>query len=952
MRAKAIIFIVISLLFAEAVFSQSRETGAIRGVVTDDQNQTLPGVSVTLTGGNLMGSRSQITDARGEFRFPALPPGEYKVKAELAGFGAFVRENIRLTTTSTLDIDIQLKPSAVSEEITVVAQTPTVDVKSTETASVTLSSEILRNVPYSQFTADIVNLAPGISEDSAYGASESTGIAYSMDGVNVADPEGGSAWVFSDHNIIEEAKVMGIGLPAEYGNFTGVIFNLVTKSGGNQFSGHFEFNFQGYRDDSQFWQAQNNAAYIEDFPSLSSPSSKLMDVNGHVGGPIVKDKVWFYGGVQLYRTQNRPAGFPEDVDYKQPRFFFKLTTQLTPSLSMSAMFQRTKYQGQNRGAASWVSPEACRTQDSPDWLAGFNLNKIFSSKTFLDFKFNAFGGYYYLDPEVGSNPFMHDIVEVQEGYEAYAGGRITGNRYDSWGTFGYYDRTRFSGNANLTHYDEDFIAGSHEFKFGAEVERSTSRNRFGYTGAGGDLGDNVRYSDLFGVGPWGYVYSGNYLAYQYEGYDTNTRYTRLEAFVQDNWQIAKRLNFSLGVRFSQNWGDVKDVDGTVFQTSRFAPRLGFTFDILGDKTTVLKAHYGQFTEAMLTAYHEKMNPVTVFSDYVGYYWVPDDEDPATNGGEWFEWFRIPPQGAFTMDPNIKHPYMTQWTVGIERELFKDASLGVTYINRTWNDVIGRYDRAAEYTTDTVTVTFPDGSTRDFTVYERTAETMDITDYIVTNLRPGVDYPGILVDKVYRSYEGIEVLFNKRFSNRWQLLASYVYSRTTGTWDNTFGSDIGWGAEPSDPNNWTNAEGHMTNDPTHMIKVQGTYVLPLDINLTGYLWGVTGDAWTMRYQTARYNQGRITFNAEPAGSYHYPMDFILNLRMEKVFTLANKYRLGFMVDVFNVFNNDTVNSWGTQTGNAPTWYFEGDPNYTPSTQGHQLYGISTPRQARVGIRFIF
>jgi hypothetical protein len=230
--------------------------------------------------------------------------------------------------------------------------------------------------------------------------------------------------------------------------------------------------------------------------------------------------------------------------------------------------------------------------------------------------------------------------------------------------------------------------------------------------------------------------------------------------------------------------------------------------------------------------------------------------------------------------------------------------------------------------------------------------MDITDYIVTNLRPGVDYPGILVDKVYRSYEGIEVLFNKRFSNRWQLLASYVYSRTTGTWDNTFGSDIGWGAEPSDPNNWTNAEGHMTNDPTHMIKVQGTYVLPLDINLTGYLWGVTGDAWTMRYQTARYNQGRITFNAEPAGSYHYPMDFILNLRMEKVFTLANKYRLGLMVDVFNVFNNDTVNSWGTQTGNAPTWYFEGDPNYTPSTQGHQLYGISTPRQARVGIRFIF
>jgi hypothetical protein len=547
---------------------------------------------------------------------------------------------------------------------------------------------------------------------------------------------------------------------------------------------------------------------------------------------------------------------------------------------------------------------------------------------------------------------MHHVVEVQPGYEDYADGRITGHRYDSQGTFGYYNRSRISGTASLTHYVEDFIAGSHEFKFGAEVERSGSRNRFGYTGEGGPLGDHVRYWDLFGVGPLDYVYSGNYLAYQYEGYDANTRYTRVEAFVQDSWQIAKRLNFSLGVRFSQNWGDVKNVEGTVFNTHRFAPRLGFTFDVFGDKTTVLKAHYGQFTEAMLTAYHEKMNPASVFSDYVAYYFVPDDNDPATTGGDWVEWFRTPPQGSYAMDPNIKHPYMTQWTVGLERELFKDASIGVTYINRIWNNVIGRYDRAADYTPATVTVEYADGTSHDFTVYERTAETMGVTDFVVTNLKPGVDYPWIQTDKVYRRYEGFELLFNKRFSNRWQLLASYVYGRTTGTWDNTFGGDIGWGVDPSNPNNWINALGHMTNDPTHMIKVQGTYVLPLDINLTGYFWGITGDSWTTSFQTARYNQGRITFFAEPAGSHHYPMDVILNLRLEKVFTLAKKYRLGVMADVFNVFNNDTINSWGTQIGNSPTWFFQGDQSYTPSTQGHDLYGISTPRQARLGIRLIF
>ncbi|NLH77901.1 MAG: TonB-dependent receptor, partial [Acidobacteria bacterium] len=375
MRKQVITFLAIALLLAPLAFSQSRDTGALRGVVTDDQNDPLPGVAITVTSPSLMGSRSAVTDANGEYRIPALPPGEYKVKAELQGFGTIVREGVRVTTTATLSVDIQLKAAAVAEEVTVVAQSPTVDVKSTETASVTLSNEILRNIPYNQFTADIVNLAPGVTDNVAYGASQNTGIAYTMDGVNVADPEAGSAWVFSDHNIIEEAKVMGIGLPAEYGNFTGVIFNLVTKSGGNEFSGHFEFNFQGYQADSKFWQANNNAAYLDDFPNLTSASSKLMDINAHVGGPIVKDKLWFYAGGQFYRTQNRPTGFPEDVDYKQPRMFAKLTSQLSPTLNMSAMFQRTKYQGTNRGAGSTVSPEATVTQDSPDWLVGFNLTK-------------------------------------------------------------------------------------------------------------------------------------------------------------------------------------------------------------------------------------------------------------------------------------------------------------------------------------------------------------------------------------------------------------------------------------------------------------------------------------------------------------------------------------------------------------------------------------------------
>ena len=275
-RKSVLVWMGFVLIFCSLAFSQSKETGAITGTVLDEQNEPLPGATVTITSPNLMGSREFVADAQGQYRFPALPPGEYTVKAQLQGFATSVQRVIRLTTTTRLTIDLILKPSAVEEEVTVIAQSPTVDIKSTETGSVTMTNEILRNIPnVSNFSASLVNMAPGVTPDnmadSAYGAQDGTGIAYSMDGVNVADPEGGTAWVFLDNNIIEEAKVMGVGLPAEYGNFTGVIFNIVTKSGGNEFSGHMEFDYEGEKNakPAGFWQTDNVKAYLNDLDRKS-----------------------------------------------------------------------------------------------------------------------------------------------------------------------------------------------------------------------------------------------------------------------------------------------------------------------------------------------------------------------------------------------------------------------------------------------------------------------------------------------------------------------------------------------------------------------------------------------------------------------------------------------------------------------------------------------------------
>ncbi len=918
MRRKAIVgMALVLLLSAPLLLAQSRETGAIEGSVMDANRSPLPGVNISVSSPNLMGVRSALTDVSGLFRFPALPPGNYTIKAELQGFKTYIQEAIRLTTTVRLTVDIVMAQAAIEEEVTVMAQSPTVDVKSTESASVTLSNEILRNIPYSQFTADIVNLAPGVDNNVAYGASQNTGIAYSMDGVNVADPEAGSAWVFLNANTIEEAKVMGLGLPAEYGNFTGVIFNLVTKSGGNRFAGHFEADFQGKKEDfpSGLWQSSNNQHYVAQFPEITPPVESLYELGAHLGGPIMKDKLWFYFGANYYRTMDYPSGFPEAVDYKQPHMFFKLTSQLTPKTNLTGSVQIDTYNGINRGAESTISPEATVTQKSPEIVGNFTLTQILSATTFFDVKAAFFVGYYYLEPEMGRNVSAHYSIDQN---------KLTRNS-------NYYylaDRERYQANASLTHFAEDFIKGNHEFKFGVEVEHSWSRSRYGYTGQ-----NHWYYNDLVGYSPYGYYYNGNYLAFQYEGYDTNTRYTRLEGFAQDSWQVTKRLNINVGVRLSQFWGTVKGVSSPVYSNTRLAPRLGFTFDVLGDKSTILKAHWGIFTEAMLTKMIDRLNPPSAFKDYNGYYW-----DPVNN--VWVDWFSDTPTQV-AKDPNIAHPRMSQFTVGLERELFKDASLSIAYINRYWDNIVGVWDTATTY--DLVSLYVPELG-RNIQAYDRTSG--GAHSYVLGNLKEGLPW---ILEKPYRKYQGLEILFNKRFSNKWQLLASYVYGKATGTVNNSFGADIGgFNNSTADPNTWIFAAGNLTNDPTHMIKVQASYMLPFEINFNLYFRGITGYAWTTQYTEYRLNQGSETVRVEARGGHHYEMEKTLDVRLEKIFTLGDRYHLGILVDVFNVLNEDTILTWGNTLG---TSYFPDDSSWS-STGGHELYSLIYPRRVRVGIRLMF
>ncbi len=233
------------LLFAVApvsVFAQT--TGTVEGAVTDQSNAPLPGVTVELTSPNLQGTRTAVTSADGRYRFPAVPPGAYKVTAELAGFGKVEkRATVNLDSTAQVNLSLQLSTTA---EITVTGEAPMVDVAST-TQGRNYSAKVIEKLPVGRNYADIVFTQPGVQADfgetqgrslaiSIYGSTSSENL-FLIDGVNTTNVIKGFQGKDINSEFIQEVEVKTGGYQAEYGRNTGGVVNVITKSGGNEFHG-------------------------------------------------------------------------------------------------------------------------------------------------------------------------------------------------------------------------------------------------------------------------------------------------------------------------------------------------------------------------------------------------------------------------------------------------------------------------------------------------------------------------------------------------------------------------------------------------------------------------------------------------------------------------------------------------------------------------------------------
>jgi hypothetical protein len=882
MKMKLLALLLAAVLLSPAMaIAQIGQTATLTGAVTDSSGAVLPGVTVTASSEAVLGgTRTTVTDENGVYRFPALPPGTYIVKIELSGFRT-VTHDARLQLGQTITVDVRLEPGGVTETVEVVGAPPTVDVKSSA-AQKNLTEEVLEFIPYgSRFGPDAIKLAPGVNPNNltAFGSGGESSNAYLIDGVDTSDPEGGSQWLFANYNWFQEVQVIGLGAPAEYGGFTGVASNSLIRSGSNKFSGLFETLYQN----KDMVGDNISDEVLAENPDLTADKAEyITDTTVQVGGPLRRDKLWFFTSFQYYRPKTTPSGYPppggagnfgpSTRTETSPRWIFKPTLRLGQADQLTGFIEYDSYTVEGAGAASNVAPEATTKQTGPEWSWNANYTKVLTASSVFDLKYSGYDGYYAREPYNGR--------DLMGWYDVST---------DFYSVNSYYwlraDRSRHQANASVTKFASGFV-GQHSLKFGAEFERSYSKTEVGYPGGGYILADNGE--------PYFAYLGGNYLQ------DATNK--RISLFFQDSWSVNRRLTITPGLRFDNYRGSLKISDGDIYKTTAWGPRIGFAWDMFANGHTVVRGHYGRYFDGAKANYYNLVNGTDpLFGAYIDPVTLQPIEEP---------YLISPGSSIATVGDDLKQPRLDQFIIGFEHELFPNFSVGANGIFRDNNDFIEDVLVTGNFAPRLVADPGPDGITgtaddtgQTLTFYNELSDQAD-DRFLVTN-----------PSEAFRRYRGLELSANKRFTDNWMLQASWVISKITGNINNT--SNIGNSVEFDDPNQDPRfqpfREGRLGRDNTHIAKVLGAYRAPFDVIVSGAYYYTTGGTYT-RLVRQRLNQGSVDLFAEPRGSNRLDGQPKFDMKFEKRFRISQG-ELGFTLESFNLFNNGAVDDRFTRSGST-------------------------------------
>jgi len=925
-QKRMIAFFFGALFLVSLSSAQTIPTGKLNGTVSETGGLALPGANVIIKSPALiLPQMATVTNEKGQYRFSALPSGTYTVTVEIPGMKTLVREGIIVEAGRVTSLDLTLEPSAVEETVVVTGQAPIVDTETTTTSN-RFTKDLLENLPR-PFTGQseymsIFHAAPGIYERHSLGSDERS-YKFEVDGVMIQHPVTGGPILEIGYDAISEIMVDTAAHDASQGAVKGAIMQALTKSGGNKFGGEVNFYLREHGLQSDNTEGTPFEGQYVGFRHLYAPTVSL-------GGPIVKDKLWLFGSLNYHNEKSYAQGYPAlsetqiAVDRTVYTPFLKVTWQLSPKDTIMASGYWQGYYRHHRGASLYMTEDATAKEDRGGVLSTLQWTRTFSN----DFLFNLKLGYWNF------HQYILAKNEASAYYEYTTNVSSVNQGYDYWG-----NANRVQVNSDATLYVDDW-GGNHEFRFGADFELSKDRDGYlGYQDARFDTYDwSADGYKCILVYTWedtplyGWIYQGT------RRYDNMMR---IGAFVQDTWSPLKNLNFNVGLRYDYARGFIPPqvntssgqavVENTItaMTFSSLSPRIGVTFDPLGDGKTAIKAHYGRYYAPMLMTFFWLANP-----NQERYYYVAFNPD----------WTVAYDFGAYepstnVFDDDITNPYSDEITFGIEREIIQDFSISATFI-ATWErnliedaemnhlDVAYLKETGELRWTGYNAVEGTDPETGDpITFYELDPESGGYRFYVM-------NIPGTM-----RKYKGLQLMLNKRMSRKWAMQASYIWGRGEGLLSTHWNDSHGATGYFDQPNAHINAYGLLDNQRQHHVKFQLVYQAPWGINLTGYYEYGSGSPWTrgLYSETAGLSlyQGNVAILAEPRGSQHLPDLHTLSVRVEKSFRIGSG-QLGILADIFNVFNASTVTAMGTLT----------------NVNFNDVLGIVSPRYINLGIRYRF
>lgn len=888
-------------------------TGTLAGTVKDATGGVLGAAQIRVTSPALIGGERHTTsDYRGQWRLPVLPPGEYELSVDLSPkFTSYRRSGIHIGGGETVDAAVVLQITGIAMEVDATAGiTPR-----TSGLDTRFDRDFIRQVPtrrYSMFS--LINNTPGVSPTSPAGGSVNTVSVFGsavnenvflIDGTNFTCPCQGVSRAEPIMDVIQELHVQSMGASVEFGNMQGGVFNVVTKQGGARVAAETSYYAQT--------SALTSQPVVLPVTRGTQPESgyervRYRDLTGSVGGPILRDRLWYFAAAQYLRDYDSQPGadpaFPRR--YEQNKVFGKLNWRLTPSLQMMQSFHQEKWVNPTAPtlAAPFVTTQ--RVHASVPNMTFAHITHVASNRTVWEARVGRFLLRQDADPSSGDRttpPHSDQITGLSSANAAQI-------------TTLHLDRT--TAKFVLHRFQPAWLGADHEFKAGTQIERGEHRLLSIIPGG-------VRFVDNNGA-PFQAVYREPSIA--------GGVFVTPALFASDTITAGSRVTVDAGLRFDHNRAENPDLPivnadgretdavnpgiGTLYTQNVVSPRLGVTVRLDRQGRTVLRSSYGRFNQGILTGELDSISQGTTPITTKAY-------EEAT-GGYTRTVSVVDSRINIALDPHTRSPHTDEFSVALDRDLPANVRLSTAYIGKRGGDFIGWVDRGGAYT-----LTLQEGT--NLPLYRLTNSPAD-RRFVLTN-----------PDELSLAYDGLVVALDKRMSRGWRASGSYTYSRARGlqVMSNGLAEDPQFStiARPAfltfgqDPNDLTNASGRLPNDRPHVFRTTGVVQLPWQgIMFAGNLQIFSGKPWAATTQVT-LPQGSRRILLEPRGTRRLSTQSLLDLRVSKTVRLGGATSVDLIFDALNVLDDHAEEALvsdnrSSQTFGAPKLFVD-------------------PRRAMLGVR---